>query len=179
MAPRFYVKLGPANTRLVGWEQEWEAEHRTVDFLSPRQMVSDIHTVMSSKPDAKAVILLNDAVDCGDCVHHFRDFLMSFSPNEQQRVYFVTRRAGNFATCATYAADDLLAAINGHRQFVNVPINPTFFLMRMWEGMNATLRPAFFDPQRRPMNRHRSTVEIDYSVHLLPPVDSGRSFVRM
>ena len=111
--------------------------------------------------------------------HHFRDFLMSFSPNEQQRVYFVTRRAGNFSTCATYAADDLLAAINGHRQFVNVPINPTFFLMRMWEGMNATLRPAFFDPQRRPMNRHRSTVEIDYSVHLLPPVDSGRSFVRM
>ena len=112
----------------MGWEQEWEAEHRTVDFLSPRQMVSDIHTVMSSKPDAKAVILLNDAVDCGDCVHHFRDFLMSFSPDEQQRVHFVTRRAGGlFRTPATYAADDLLAALNGRHQFVNVPFHPTFF----------------------------------------------------
>ena len=123
MAPGFYVKLGPANTRLVGWEQEWEAEHRTVDFLSPRQMVSDIHTVMSSKPDAKAVILLNDAVDCGDCVHHFRDFLMSFSPDEQQRVHFVTRRAGGlFRTPATYAADDLLAAASAAAIPVTSPL---------------------------------------------------------
>ena len=57
LAPGFYVKLGTANTRLVGCEQEWETAHRSVDFLSPRQMVSDMHTVLSSKPDAKAVIL--------------------------------------------------------------------------------------------------------------------------
>jgi hypothetical protein len=56
LAPGFYVKLGPANTRLVGWEQEWEAPHRTVVFLSPRQMVSDMHTVLSSKPDANVTL---------------------------------------------------------------------------------------------------------------------------
>jgi hypothetical protein len=182
LAPGFYVKLGPANTRLVGWEQVWQTPHSTVDFLSPRQMVSDMHTVLSSKPNAKAVILCNDAVDFGDCVHHFRDFLMSFSPDEQQRVHFVTRRAGGlFRTCATYAADDLLAALDGRHQFVNFPFHPTFFLMRMWEGMNTPLRPDFQDQQltQRPPNQHRSRFGMDYSDHLLSDAGGQRSFFRM
>jgi hypothetical protein len=178
LAPGFYVKLGPANTRLVGWEQEWSVDRTNVEFVSPRQLVSDIRSVLSSKPDANAVILTNDAVDFGDCVHHFRDFLVSFTFNQRQRLFFVTRRSGSFATCSTYCAEDLLMAIDGRHQFVNVPFHTTFFLRRMWEGMYGTLRAAFFDPQR-PANRQRSLVEIDYSVFLRPPDAAWRSFFRM
>jgi hypothetical protein len=87
--PNFYFKMGPANTRLVGWEQEWgqRAQHDSVQFQSPRQMISDIHIVLSSVPDSKAAIVTNDAVDFGDCVHHFRDFLLSFTHDERQRLY--------------------------------------------------------------------------------------------
>ena len=151
----------------------------TPEFVSPRQMVSDIQSVLSSKPDAKAVIVTNDPVDFGDCVHHFRDFLVSFTEDERQRLFVVTRRSGSEATCSTYSAEDLLAAIDVRHQFVNFPFHPTFFLRRMWEGMIVPLRPAFFDPNL-PHNRHRSIVEIDYSVHLrLSDVDGQRSFFRM
>ena len=94
LVSKFYVKLGPANTRILDWEQEWETGAETLEFVSPRQMINDIHSVLSSKPDAKAVILISDPVDIGDCVHHFRDFLVSFSDNERQRLFVVTRRCG-------------------------------------------------------------------------------------
>jgi hypothetical protein len=179
LVPRFYVKLGPSNTRIVDWEQEWATGAAIADFVSPRQMVSDVHSVLSSKPAAKAVILTNDPVDFGDCVHHFRDFLVSFTDDERQRLFLVTRRSGSvFATCSTYSAQSLLAAIDGRHQFVNVPFEPTFFLRRMWEGMNGSLRPAFFDPDRQ-ANRIRSMGEIDYSTFLRPSPDGRRAFVRM
>jgi hypothetical protein len=104
--PKFYVKLGPANTRLVNWDQRWEVGAETAEFVSPRQLVSDIRSVLSHKPDANAVILTNDAVDFGDCVHHFREFLLTFTGDERQRMFLVTRRAGSFLTCATYSAED-------------------------------------------------------------------------
>ncbi len=179
LVPRFYVKLGPANTRIIDWEQEWETVAATPGFVSPRQMINDIHSVLSSKPDAKAVILVSDPVDFGDCVHHFYDFLVSFSDNERQRLFVVTRRCGPvFATCSTNSAEDLLAAIIGRHQFVNVPFHPTFFLRRMWEGMITTLRPNY-QGSDLPNNRHRSMVEIDYSIFLRPSPDGRRSFFRM
>ncbi len=140
----FYVKLGPASSRLVGWEQERgrEASARDAErrgftpFLNPRQMISDIHAVLSSVPDSKAVIVTNDAVDFGDCAHHFRDFFLAFSQDERERLYLLTRCAGAFSTCATYSAQDLLVAINRRHQFVDVPFHPTFFLKQIWDGMN-------------------------------------------
>jgi hypothetical protein len=179
--PIFYVKLGPANTRIVEWEQEWNQGAglgaNSVQFQSPRQLIVDIHTVLSSVSDCKAVIVTNDAVDFGDCVHHFKDFLLSFTRDERQRLFLLTRHAGTFPTCATYLTEDLLAAINGQHQFVNVPFNPTFFLLRMWEGMISSLR-ANFQAEHASIRR-RSVRIVDYSVHLEPPVVAFRSLIRM
>jgi hypothetical protein len=186
VVPNFYVKLGPANTRLVDWEQERGAEASErdaarlgpVQFLSPRQMITDIHTVLSFLPGSKAVIVTNSAVDFGDCVNHFQDFLLGFSQDERQRLYLLTRCAGAFSTCATYSTEDLLAAIIGQHQFVNVPFHPTFFFHQMWLGMIITLR-ANFEAGRGNYRRRNSVVELDYAGYLVPPASFVRSLVRM
>jgi hypothetical protein len=91
-----------------------------------------------------------------------------FSPqNERERLYLLTRVAGAFSSSATYSAEDLLAAINGQHQFVDVPFYPTFFLRRMWDGMATTLRAHY--QSGRVGIRRRSVLEFDYSDYLVPP----------